>query len=234
MSGSLPTQRIDTYTGRPAPFVPAGQSTQMIVGASGEHDLHLLTAAQRLYQQYDLKRVFYSAYVPLNEDSALPDPDTPPPLLREHRLYQADWLLRYYGFRAEELLSSDRPDFNIQLDPKCDWALRHLELFPIEVNQAGYGELLRVPGIGTKSAGRIIRARRHGSLTFEHLKKMRVVLKRAMYFITCGGKMMYHIPIEENFITRQLTYSSEKENWAVKNPTTYRQLSLFDDFHIDT
>ena len=226
-------QEITLYRNAPR-FVPAGQSTQMIVGASGEHDLHLLTAAQRLYQQYDLKRVFYSAYVPLNEDAALPAPDTPPPLLREHRLYQADWLLRYYGFRAEELLSTEKPDFNLSLDPKCDWALRHLELFPVEVNRASYGELLRVPGIGTKSAGRIIRARQQGSLTFENLKKMRIVLKRAMYFITCSGKMMYRIPIEEGYITRQLTCDNHRETWNAQNPNSYRQLSLFDDFHIST
>ena len=233
-TSAVPEPRLLPSTGKPAPFVPAGQSTQMIVGASGEHDLHLLTAAQRLYQQYDLKRVFYSAYVPLNEDAALPAPDTPPPLLREHRLYQADWLLRYYGFRAEELLSTEKPDFNLSLDPKCDWALRHLELFPVEVNRASYGELLRVPGIGTKSAGRIIRARQQGSLTFENLKKMRVVLKRAMYFITCSGKMMYRIPIEEGYITRQLTCDNHRETWNAQNPNSYRQLSLFDDFHIST
>lgn len=213
-------------------FVPAGQSTQMIIGATGESDLELLTVTQRLYQQYDLKRVFFSAYVPLNEDSALPSPDTAPPLLREHRLYQADWLLRFYGFHAEELLSRDRPNFNVLLDPKCDWALRHLELFPVEINRASYEELLRVPGIGTKSALRIVRARAHGNLTFQDLKKIRIVLKRAQYFITCAGKMLHRFPIEEDYITRQLTYESSDKNWEISHPETYRQLSLFDDFHI--
>ena len=217
---------------RGAQFVPAGQSTQMIIGASGESDFHLLSLTQRLYQQYDLKRVFYSAYVPLNDDPNLPAIGTAPPLLREHRLYQADWLLRYYGFQANELLSPDRPNFNTFVDPKCDWALRHLEYFPVEINQATYEQLLRVPGIGNKSAGRIVRARRQASLDFEDIKKMGVVLKRAVYFITCRGKMKYHTPIEEDFITRQLIGTNHKDNWNIEHPTTYRQLSLFDDFHL--
>ena len=189
-----------------SPFVPAGQSTQMIIGATPENDYELLKVTQTMYQQFDLKRVFFSAYVPLNQDSALPSLDTAPPLLREHRLYQADWLLRYYGFHAEDLLNPTRPNFNLLLDPKCDWALGHLELFPIEVLSASYSDLLKVPGIGTKSAWRIIQARRSGSLDFTSLKRMGVVLKRAQYFITCNGRMLYRIPIEENFITRQLTY----------------------------
>lgn len=213
-------------------FVPAGQSTQMIIGASGESDFHLLSLTQRLYQQYDLKRVFYSAYIPINEDSDLPAIGTAPPLLREHRLYQADWLLRYYGFQANELLSADRPNFNIFVDPKCDWALRHLEYFPVEINRATYEQLLRVPGIGNKSAGRIVRARRQATLDFEDIKKMGVVLKRAVYFITCRGRMKYHTPIEEDFITRQLIGTNHKDNWNIEHPTTYRQLSLFDDFHL--
>ena len=213
-------------------FVPAGQSTQMIIGASGESDFHLLSLTQRLYQQYDLKRVFYSAYVPLNDDPNLPAIGTAPPLLREHRLYQADWLLRYYGFQADELLSPDRPNFNTFVDPKCDWALRHLEYFPVEINRATYEQLLRVPGIGNKSAGRIVRARRQTTLDFEDIKKMGVVLKRAVYFITCRGKMKYHTPIEEDFITRQLIGVNHKDNWNIEHPTTYRQLSLFDDFHL--
>lgn len=215
-----------------AQFVPAGQSTQMIIGASGESDFHLLSLTQRLYQQYDLKRIFYSAYVPLNDDPNLPAIGTAPPLLREHRLYQADWLLRYYGFQADELLSPDRPNFNTFVDPKCDWALRHLEYFPVEINQATYEQLLRVPGIGNKSAGRIVRARRQATLDFEDIRKMGVVLKRAVYFITCRGKMKYHTPIEEDFITRQLIGVNHKDNWNIEHPTTYRQLSLFDDFHL--
>lgn len=214
-------------------FAPAGQSTQMIIGATDENDYTLLQTTQRLYQTYDLKRVFYSAYIPINEDQALPGLDTPVPLLREHRLYQADWLLRFYGFQADELLSETRPNFNVQLDPKCDWALRHLGEFPVEVRTASYDVLLRVPGIGPKSAGRIVNARRYGSISFEHLKKMGVVLKRAHYFITCGGKMMYRTPIEEQYITRQLTGVNTRENWQIQHQQEdHRQMSLFDDFGI--
>lgn len=214
-------------------FAPAGQSTQMIIGATDENDYTLLKTTQRLYQTYDLKRVFYSAYIPINEDQALPELDTPVPLLREHRLYQADWLLRFYGFQADELLSEARPNFNVQLDPKCDWALRHLGEFPVEVRTASYDILLRVPGIGPKSAGRIVNARRYGSISFEHLKKMGVVLKRAHYFITCGGKMLYRTPIEEQYITRQLTSVNTQENWQIQHQQEeHRQMSLFDDFGI--
>lgn len=214
-------------------FAPAGQSTQMIIGATDENDYTLLQTTQRLYQTYDLKRVFYSAYIPINEDQALPGLDTPVPLLREHRLYQADWLLRFYGFQADELLSETRPNFNVQLDPKCDWALRHLGEFPVEVRTASYDVLLRVPGVGPKSAGRIVNARRYGSISFEHLKKMGVVLKRAHYFITCGGKMMYRTPIEEQYITRQLTSVNTRENWQIQHQQEdHRQMSLFDDFGI--
>ena len=201
----------------------------MIIGATQENDYQLLKVTQTMYQRYDLKRVFFSAYIPLNEDRDLPALDTAPPLLREHRLYQADWLLRYYGFQAEDLLSPSRPNFNIFLDPKCDWALRHLELFPIEVSTASYQDLLKVPGIGNKSAWRILQARRFGRLDFSSLKTMGVVLKRAQYFITCHGKMRYRTPIEENFITRQLTGSEGKALWELEHPQTYRQLSLFDD-----
>ena len=211
------------------PFAPAGQSTQMIIGATDESDLTLIRTTQSLYQTYDLKRVFYSAYIPINEDTELPALGTAPPLLREHRLYQADWLLRYYGFRAEELLSEQRPNFNEQLDPKCDWALRHLELFPVEVQNASYELLLRIPGIGPKSAQRIVNARRYGRVDFDHLKKMGVVLKRAHYFITCSGRMMYKTPIEENYITRQLVSVNGNENWQISHQNEqYHQMSLFE------
>lgn len=218
-----------SFTKDARPFVPAGQSTQMIIGATPENDYQLLKVTQSMYQQFDLKRVFFSAYIPLNEDQALPSLDTAPPLLREHRLYQADWLLRYYGFHADDLLSPARPNFNILLDPKCDWALRNLHIFPIEINTAAYADLLKVPGIGNKSAWRIVQARRSGSLDFSALKRMGIVLKRAQYFITCNGKMMYRIPIEENFITRQLTGEDKKTAWDLEHPQTYKQLSLFDD-----
>ena len=210
-------------------FAPAGQSTQMIIGATGESDYTLLQTTQQLYQGFDLKRVFYSAYIPLNEDKVLPQIGTPPPLLREHRLYQADWLLRFYGFQAGELLSEEKPNFNELVDPKCDWALRHLDQFPVEVQTASYAMLLRVPGIGPKSAGRITYARRYGRLDFVSLKKMGVVLKRAQYFITCGGRQMYHTPIEEGYITRQLTGVDQKDIWKAEHANeSFTQMSLAD------
>lgn len=152
--------------------------------------------------------------------------------MREHRLYQADFLLRFYGFEAKELLSEEKPNFNVLLDPKCDWALRHLELFPMEINKVSYKMLLRIPGIGVKSAQRIVKARKMASLNFEHLKKMGVVLKRALYFITCNGKMMYHTKIDEDYITRNLLMSGQRTpaNMIVDGKEmTYRQLSMFDD-----
>lgn len=213
-------------------FVPAGQSTQMIVGATPESDYHMLRVAEALYQNYDLKRVFYSAFVRVNEDSMLPVLPGGPPLLREHRLYQADWLLRFYGFGAEELLSEERPNFNVLLDPKCDWALRHLERFPVEVNRADYATLLRVPGLGVKSARRIVAARRGGVLDFPDLKKMGVVLKRAMYFLTCSGRTMIPFRLDEDFITSQLVSVEHKKAWDIENHGSYRQLSLFDDYQV--
>ena len=210
-------------------FAPAGQSTQMIIGATGESDYTLLQTSQALYQGFDLKRVFYSAYIPLNDDSILPQIGTPPPLLREHRLYQADWLLRFYGFQADELLSESQPNFNELLDPKCDWALRHLEHFPVEVEKASYATLLRVPGIGPKSASRITYARQYGRLNFDNLKRMGVVLKRAHYFITCGGRQMYRTPIEEAYITRQLVQVDAKDSWKVQHSNeSYSQMTLAD------
>lgn len=213
---------------RGAYFVPAGQSTQMIIGATPESDYHIMNVAQALYDNYDLKRVFYSAYIPINEDSSLPSLDTKPPLLREHRLYQADWLLRFYGFKAEELLTEERPFFNEKIDPKCDWAVRHLEQFPVEVNTADLSVLLRVPGIGVKSARRIVMARRHDTLDFNDLKKMGVVLKRALYFITCRGKMMYSTRIEENYIVNHLVYNEPPEKLFKPDNSRFYQMSLFD------
>ena len=208
-------------------FVPAGQSTQMIIGATPENDYQILSVAEGLYQKFGLKRVFYSAFVRVNDDAMLPALPGGPPLLREHRLYQADFLLRYYGFLAAELLSEERPHFNILLDPKCDWAVRHLEQFPVEINRADYRTLLRVPGIGVKSARRIIGARKSASLGFDDLKKIGVVLKRALYFITCGGKMMYRTKLEEDYRVRNLIDPKEQVPFS-KDGMTYRQLSLFD------
>ena len=215
---------------RSAPkFVPAGQSTQMIIGATPETDYQIINVAESLYQKFGLKRVFYSAFIHVNEDKNLPArTDEGPPLLREHRLYQADWLLRYYHFEAKELLSEENPNFNVLLDPKCNWALKHLEEFPVEVNRASYEMLLRVPGLGYKSAVRIVKARRMGMLDFGDLKKMGVVLKRAMYFLTCNGRMMYPTKMDEDYITRNLLDTKEKLPEGIDG-MTYRQISLFDD-----
>lgn len=215
------------------PFVPAGQSTQMIIGATGESDYQIMSVSEALYGRFKMKRVFYSAYVGVNEDSRLPAVGTLPPLLREHRLYQADWLIRFYGFKAAELLNKRQPNFNLLLDPKCDWAVRHLEAFPVEVMTADYYQLLRVPGLGVNSARRICRARRYGGLRFEDLKKMGVVLKRAMYFITCQGRVYMPFRMDERFITTNLLGLKERlpEN-VVRSGDTFRQLNLFDDFHL--
>lgn len=230
---------MDTSLQRPSaaygklPFVPAGQSTQMMVGATSESDYQMLAVTQALYENYGLRRVFYSAYVPVNEDPLLPAVTQSPPLLREHRLYQADWLLRFYGFKAEELLSEERPNFNVFLDPKCDWALRHLGQFPVEVNCASYGQLLRVPGVGVKSARRIIKARTQGQLTFEALKGMGVVMKRARYFITCQGRMTEGIRLEQDYITNCLIGDERRNNWEIQHRDSFRQLNLFDDMHLE-
>jgi putative DNA modification/repair radical SAM protein len=168
-------------------FVPAGQSTQLIVGATPENDRTIVTLAQSLYKKAGLKRVYYSAFIPVSNDSRLPVLAAPP-LLREHRLYQADWLMRFYGFKAEEILSEDQPDLDVRCDPKVSWALRNPAIFPVEINRADYEMILRVPGIGVRSALRIIQARRHATITFEILKNLGVTMKRAKHFVTCAGK----------------------------------------------
>lgn len=221
-------QEIITYRNAPR-FVPAGQSTQMIIGATPENDYQILNVAEALYKNFELKRVFYSAFIHVNDDSNLPArTEAGPPLLREHRLYQADWLLRYYGFEAKELLSEENPNFNVLIDPKCNWALEHLEKFPVEINRADYHTLLRVPGIGYKSASRIVKARRMGNLEFQDLKKMGVVLKRALYFITCNEKLMYPTKIEQDYILKNLLSIGDRIPVSVQE-MGYKQLSLFDD-----
>ena len=224
-------QELALYKNAPK-FVPAGQSTQMIIGATPETDYQIIKVTESMYQKFDLKRVFFSAFVHVNEDKNLPArTDEGPPLLREHRLYQADWLLRYYHFAADEILSEDNPNFNVLFDPKCNWALKHLEIFPVEVNTASYELLLRVPGIGYKSAVRIVKARRFGNLDFADLKKMGVVLKRAMYFLTCKGRMMYPTKIDEDYIARNLLNVKERVPQGIDG-MSYRQLSLFDDMSL--
>lgn len=224
----LPAREFDTKRR----FVPSGQSTQMIIGSTGESDYQIMSVTETLYRNFDLKRVFYSAFIKVNDDKKLPELPGGPPLLREHRLYQADWLLRFYGFQTNELLSEKKPNFNVALDPKCDWAVSHLEKFPIEIQKASYYTLLRVPGIGTKSASRIIEARKHAVLDFKDLKKIGVVLKRAAYFITCNGKMMMPTKIEEDYITRKLLQCNEKLPVGIAQDMTYQQLSLFDYMNI--
>ena len=166
-------------------FLPAGQTTQMIIGASPERDGQILRLTQALYRKNGLKRVYYSSYVPVVHDSLLPD--APTGQLREHRLYQADWLLRFYGFSVEELLPENE-NLSMELDPKCAWALNNMHLFPVEINRAPLEMLLRVPGIGARNAYKILEARKYNKLSFESLTKMRVALKRAKHFITCDGK----------------------------------------------
>ncbi len=206
-------------------FVPAGQTTQLIVGATPETDLKIMKLSESLYNKLSLKRVYYSAYVSINEDSNLPALSSPP-LLRENRLYQADWLIRFYGFKIDDLLDDTHPNFHTMLDPKCDWALRNLQHFPVEINRADYNTLLKVPGIGVISAKRIITARREFNLTFENLKTLGIVLKRARYFITCNGK--YYDPIKhfnENFIAQNLLFLERTSTSSLN----YVQTSLFDN-----
>ena len=216
-------QEIAVYRHAPR-FAPAGQSTQMIVGATPESDRHILSLTEGLYRKYRLKRVFFSAYMPVSDHKSLPVPaGFKPPLLREHRLYQADWLLRFYGFTAGEILDESRPNFDEALDPKSDWALRHPEFFPVEVNRADYEAILRVPGIGMRGAQRIVAARRYGPLSFEGLKRLGIVMKRAQYFITCGGRMLPGLRFSQDSVYRRLTGLEQ----AALGGGSWEQLSLF-------
>ncbi len=170
-------------------FIPAGQTTQMIIGAGGESDFAILNRSENLYKNFGLKRVYYSAYVPVNKSGILANTDAVP-MLREHRIYQADWLLRFYNFKAEEILDEKNPFIDPLLDPKANWAVQNWHLFPMEINRASYKDLIRIPGIGVTSAKRIVMARRHNVIKYEHLKKLGVVIKRAKYFITVNGEFM--------------------------------------------
>ena len=201
-------------------FVPAGQTTQLIVGATGDNDLKILRLSEGLYNSYDLKRVYYSAFIPVSTSPNLPVLKSPP-LVRENRLYQADWLLRFYGFSANELLNEDKPDFDLALDPKCDWAIQNIDLFPVEINKVDYHTLIRVPGIGVKSAYKILQARRFRSIDFMDLKKLGIVLKRAQHFITCNGKYYGIKSMDAEGIRKTLVYGNEINS-------RYDQLSLFD------
>jgi len=203
-------------------FAPAGQSTQMIVGATPESDYQIVSLAEGLYQKFHLKRVYYSAYVPVNHNSLLPALSSPP-LKRENRLYQADWLLRFYGFQATELLDPREPFLDRELDPKTSWALRNMTIFPVEVNRAEYEILVRVPGVGLKSAKRIINARRYGPLGFDNLGKLGVVLKRARYFLTCQGRYLERI--DNPILLRQVLSDKERK---VNQSANEFQLPLFE------
>lgn len=211
-------EEISVYKKAPK-FAPAGQSTQMIIGASPDSDRTILNLSQNLYDKFKLKRVFFSAYVPLGSNPLLPV--TAPPLLREHRLYQADWLLRFYKFRADELLNSEHENFSNIVDPKCEWALRHMELFPIEINTAPYEMIMRIPGIGIRSAQKIVRCRTTHSLTFDDLRKMRISLKRAKYFCTCNGKTFNNLWLRQELITPLILSDN--------NVAGYGQISLLDE-----
>ena len=216
-------EELVKYRHAPA-FAPAGQSTQLIVGATEDSDRHILHLTESLYDRYRLKRVFYSAYVPVVENPLLPALHTKPPLLREHRLYQADWLLRFYGFRADELLDDQHPNFDPMLDPKCYWAITHPEQFPVEIMTADLGRLLRVPGIGPTGARRILSARRTGLLHFDDLKKMGIVLKRAQFFILCGGRMREGL----HFTADTLAFQLQAIERGSLPASAAQQLSLFD------
>lgn len=203
-------------------FVPAGQSTQMIIGATNENDLDIMMKSSTMYKNHNLKRVFYSAYIPVNKDRLLPTLEKPP-LLREHRLYQADWLLRYYNFKVDEILDRDEPNFNLLLDPKASWALNHLEEFPKEINKCSYYDLLKIPGIGVTSAKRIISSRKYFTIDFKDLKKMGIVLKRAKYFITCNGKYF----TTENIFNKKIIERNLILEDKIPKETNLEQLTLF-------
>ena len=213
----LKENKLDKNKYNNAPdFVPAGQSTQLIVGASPETDYQILKLSEGLYNKFNLKRVYYSAFIPVSDNNKLPAVNQPP-LVREHRLYQADWLLRFYNFEADELLDKRHSNFNIELDPKADWAIHHLEKFPVEINKASYNKLLRVPGMGPKSAARIYKSRKRHKLSYYDLIKMGIVLKRAKYFITCKGKYFAGIPMKKEILKERL--ADKSKNW--------NQLALF-------
>ncbi len=219
IASSITENRYERRKFRHAPqFVPAGQSTQLIIGATPETDSKILTLSENLYKKFSLKRVFYSAYIPVNNHPLLPE-IVKPPLLREHRLYQADWLLRYYHFTAAEILPTGNEILSEVLDPKCNWAIENYGFFPVDVNSASYYRLLRVPGIGVLSAKRIMAARKVHSLTFDDLRKLGVVMKRAVFFITASGKFLPECKTSPQQIKKLLEDGKS---------SPYTQLSLFD------
>ncbi|QGU94759.1 putative DNA modification/repair radical SAM protein [Clostridium bovifaecis] len=231
IGSQISASRTESKLYRNSPsFVPAGQSTQLIIGATPESDLEIIKLSENLYNKFGLKRVYYSGYVPVSSNPKLPALTTPPPILREHRLYQADWLLRFYGFSAKELLNESNPNFDVNLDPKTNWSLQNLERFPIEINTASTRELLRIPGIGVRSVRKIATARRVHSLNFDDLKKLGVVLKRAKFFITCKGKYYGEVGFSENLIREKLiNYANNGVNSTKHSKFNYKQISFFSD-----
>ncbi|WP_242927814.1 putative DNA modification/repair radical SAM protein [Pontibacter vulgaris] len=203
-------------------FAPAGQSTQLIVGASAENDQQILQLSDNLYKSYSLKRVYYSGYVPVSSDNRLPIL-TEPPIIRENRIYQADWLMRFYGFDVKEIVDDQHPNLDLEIDPKLSWALRNRHGFPVEMNTADYEMILRVPGIGVKSAKKIVSARRFAPLNFEHLRQMGVVLKRAKYFITCQAKSLQRQDFESQLIRQKILFGDR----SVRSALLTQQLDLF-------
>lgn len=211
-TSSLCNKSLVRQGGKKELFAPAGQTTQMIIGAAGESDFQILNTTSDLYNIFKMKRVYYSAYIPVTSSPLLPEPLAAPPLAREHRLYQAEWLLRFYGFTADEILDEENPNLELELDPKITWALRHIENFPIEINTANIDKLMRIPGIGYLSAKRIIQQRKFKAVRYEDLVKMGVVIKRAKYFLTCGGK-----------------YFGKDSGFREPNPDYIRNIAIFDE-----
>ena len=207
-----------------ANFVPAGQTTQMIIGATGDTDRSILHLSESLYENLNLKRVYYSAFIPISNNPKLPILKSPP-LVRENRIYQADWLLRFYKFKAYELLDENKPNFDLDLDPKCDWALRNMQHFPVEINKADYNTLLRVPGIGVKSAMRILSARKFTKLDFYDLKKLGIVLKRAQHFIICNGKYYGSKSTDPEVLKLEIIHPDKRKD--------IRQISMFEEGSIE-
>lgn len=209
------------------PFMPAGQTTQLMIGATQDTDLSIIKLSENMYDKISMKRVYYSGYVPIVQNNNLLPTTVKTPMLREHRLYQADWLLRFYGFKADEILSIENPDLDLEVDPKCNWALKNMHFFPVEVNKASIEELLRVPGIGNITARRILQSRRFAPVTYEDLRKMGVVLKRAQYFLTCQGRYYGEIDMDSDKIrNRMLFFDPKAKNINVNQITMQEQFPV--------
>ena len=204
-------------------FAPAGQSTQMVIGATPETDLQILFIAEQFYKKMKLRRVYYSGYVPVSSDNRLPAPGTPVPMIRENRLYQADWLIRFYGFRVNEIVSLEEPLLDIEIDPKLNWALNNMHLFPIDINKADERMIMRVPGIGVQSARKICEARRFNKLNWEHLKKIGISINKASYFIICSSREFQRHDLQPVIIRKQILANGKSKY----TPNFSPQIKLF-------